>query len=78
MKPRPHTRSFVASFAATALFLLGPAAACAGSPPGKALPWDQPLNTVAALLTGPIAHTFIAFALAVAFMMYGESRATAN
>jgi type IV secretory pathway VirB2 component (pilin) len=71
MKPRPHTRSFVASFAATALFLLGPAAACAGSPPGKALPWDQPLKTVAALLTGPIAHTFIVFALAVAFIMYG-------
>ena len=71
MKPRPHTRSFVASFKATALFLHGPAAACAGSPPSKALPWDQPLNTVAALLTGPIAHVFLAFALTVSFVIYG-------
>ncbi len=70
-KPRRHVRSFVATFAATALSLLVPAATCAGSPPGSTLPWDQPLNTVAALLTGPIAHTFIAFALTVAFLIYG-------
>jgi type IV secretory pathway VirB2 component (pilin) len=61
----------VATFAATALSLLVPAAACAGSPPIGTLPWDQPFNTVAALLTGPIAHTFIAFALTAALLMYG-------
>jgi type IV secretory pathway VirB2 component (pilin) len=70
-KPRRHTRSIVATFAATTLSFLAPAAACAGSPPRGTLPWDQPLNTVAALLTGPIAHTFIAFALTVAFLIYG-------
>ena len=69
--PRRHTHTFVATSAAAALSLWRPAAACAGSPPGKALPSDQPLNTVAALLAGPIAHTFIAFALAVAFITYG-------
>ncbi len=69
MKPRRHT-CFVATFAATALSLLAQAAARAGSSPGRTLPWDQPLNTVAALLTGPIAHTFVAFALTVAFLIY--------
>ncbi len=71
MKPRRHVCSFVVTFAATALSLLAPAAACAGSPPGRTLSWDQPLNTVAALLTGPIAHAFITFALIVAFLIYG-------
>jgi type IV secretory pathway VirB2 component (pilin) len=47
-----------------------PSAAGAGAPGGK-FPWDQPLDTVAALLTGPIAHAFVAFALTVAFLIYG-------
>ncbi len=70
MKPTRHTRSFLASFVATANSLLAPAVACAGSSPGRTLPWDEPLNTVAALLTGPIAHTFVALALTVAFLIY--------
>jgi len=71
MKPIRHAGSFVATFAATALSWLAPAAARADFPPARTLPWDQPLNTVAALLTGPIAQTFIAFALTVAFLIYG-------
>jgi hypothetical protein len=35
------------------------------------LPWDRPLDTVVALLIGSIAHTFIASALMVAFLIYG-------
>ena len=70
-KLRRHARGFVATVTAAAFSLMTPAAACAGSPPSGTLPWDQPLNTVAALLTGPIAHTFIAFALTVAFLIYG-------
>jgi len=29
------------------------------------------VDTVTALLTGPIAHTFLAFSLTVAFLIYG-------
>jgi type IV secretory pathway VirB2 component (pilin) len=71
MKSRRHTIGLLATFAATALSLLAPAAARAGSPPGRTLPWDQPLSTVAALLAGPIAHTFTTFTLTVAFLIYG-------
>ncbi len=35
------------------------------------LPWDQPLDTLAALLSGPIAHAFVALALTIAFLVYG-------
>jgi type IV secretory pathway VirB2 component (pilin) len=66
-----YARGFVTTSTAAAFSLTRPVPACAGSPSSGTLPWDQPLNTVAALLTGPIAHTFIAFALAVAFIMYG-------
>jgi type IV secretory pathway VirB2 component (pilin) len=71
MKPRRHAGSFVATFAVMALSWLAPAAACAGFPPASTLPWDQPLNTVAALLTGPIARAFIALAVTGAFLIYG-------
>ena len=69
--PRRRKCTFVATLAAAALSLRTPAAAWAGSPLGRAIPWDRPLSTVAALLAGPIAHTFIAFALSVAFLIYG-------
>jgi type IV secretory pathway VirB2 component (pilin) len=36
-----------------------------------ALPWDRSLDTLAALLSGPIAHAFVALALTVAFLIYG-------
>ena len=36
----------------------------------EALPWDQPLDTIAALLSGPIAHAFLAFALTLAFLIF--------
>ncbi len=70
-KLRRHARGFVATLTAAAFSLMTPAAACAGSPPSGTLPWDQPLKTVAAFLTGPIADTFIAFAVTVAFLIYG-------
>ncbi len=66
---RRHARSCVVLTAAA--LSLTATGVCAYSSPGGTLPWDQPLNTVAALLTGPIAHTFIAFALTVAFLIYG-------
>jgi|SRR5712664_3907717 len=70
-KPQRHSRALVTTLTATAVFALTPVATRAGSPSSGSLPWDQPLNAVGALLTGPIAHTFIAFVLAVAFIMYG-------
>jgi hypothetical protein len=36
-----------------------------------ALPWDQSLDTIAALLSGPIAHALLAFAAIMAFVIYG-------
>jgi type IV secretory pathway VirB2 component (pilin) len=37
----------------------------------EVMPWDRPLDTLAALLNGPIAHAFVALALTVAFLIYG-------
>ena len=70
-KLRRQARGFFTTSTAAAFSLTKPVAASAESPSSGTLPWDQPLNTVAALLTGQIAHALIAFALAVAFMMYG-------
>ena len=58
------------SLAAALVFAL-PGLSWAESVHLGALPWDLPLDTVAALLTGPIAHVFLAFALTVSFVIYG-------
>lgn len=58
-------------FLTAVLVLASPAPSWAESVPLGALPWDAPLATLAALLSGPIAHAFVALALTVAFLIYG-------
>jgi type IV secretory pathway VirB2 component (pilin) len=56
---------------AAVLVLARSGLSCAG--PGYSpalLPWDQPLDTLAALLSGPIAHAFVALALTVTFLIW--------
>ena len=53
------------------LVIIRPAHCWAESNQSEALPWDQPLGTIAALLSGPIAHGLLAFAVIVAFLTYG-------
>ena len=56
---------------AAALVVTLPGVSAAGSVQFEALPWDRPLDTLAAFLSGPIAHAFVALALTVAFLIYG-------
>jgi type IV secretory pathway VirB2 component (pilin) len=56
---------------AAALVIALPVRSWAESVQPGALPWDQPLNTIAALLRGPIAHAFLTFTLTIAFVIYG-------
>lgn len=56
---------------AAALVVALPGPSWAESVHLTALPWDRPLDTIAALLSGPIAHAFVALALTVALLIYG-------
>jgi type IV secretory pathway VirB2 component (pilin) len=56
---------------AAALVVALPGLASAGSVPSGALPWDRPLDALAALLSGPIAHAFVALALTAARGIFG-------
>ncbi len=56
---------------AAALVIALPVRSWAESVQPGALPWDQPLNTIAAVLSGPIAHAFLTFTLTIAFVIYG-------
>jgi type IV secretory pathway VirB2 component (pilin) len=68
---KPFQRRATQDTLAAVLVIVSPALSWAESNQPGALPWDQPLNTIAALLSGPIAHAFLAVALTVAFLIYG-------
>jgi len=68
---KPFSRHVGEGTLAVVLVIARPALSVAGPVQPGALPWDQPLNTIAALLSGPIASAFLAFALTVAFLIFG-------
>ncbi len=65
----PLARPFAALITAR-LALMLPGLRCAPSAMFVTLPWDRPLNLIAAYLTGPATHTLVKLAFIAAAALY--------